>query len=310
VQDRGMIPRLPFTFVLAAFTSIPALAQEKTAPAAEKRTLLFHRAEIKGAKYELSATASLFRTTDVTFDDSRRPAAKALNLEVSLDGTLEVTEVTPKSGLVRSYNLTVRSMSLKDGATAEAALEPGAVISAKAEGKRTVFLVKGSAATGNLEDALREALPEVMAIDEPLDNLYAPPGPVADGEKWTPDPKKVAEALARASDTGVDATRSTITVTSKGLETVNERECDAVLTSQTLTLSKVAGLPEGAKLKSCTVISDSTKCLFRDTTVAAPAMDRNVIETELHFTIPRDKKEFEVTSKIREEVRRTMKPVK
>lgn len=54
--------RYLFLHMLAA-AMVPAMFAQET-PAGEKRTLTFHRPETKGAKYELSAKASVLRTTE------------------------------------------------------------------------------------------------------------------------------------------------------------------------------------------------------------------------------------------------------
>ena len=175
--------RLPaITFLAAALVSSSLCAQEKPA-AGGKRTLTFHRPESAGAKYEMSSRASFMRTTDFVLGNDRQPAARTANFEVTLDGMLEVTAVSPKCGLMRGYTVTVKKMTLKDGSGADDGLEPGIVITAKQDKSRTVFVVSGGEVTGGLDDGLRQALPGFSAADEPMDDLYAPPGAVTPGEQ-------------------------------------------------------------------------------------------------------------------------------
>ena len=62
-----MILRALSTLALALPSAL--IAQDAAAP--EKRTLVFHRPEVKGAKYELTSKASLTSTTDFHLEYTR-----------------------------------------------------------------------------------------------------------------------------------------------------------------------------------------------------------------------------------------------
>lgn len=126
-----MIVRFFFAFSLAVAPL--ASAKESPAPPAEtRRSLKFHRPQQVGDTYRYTAEVSQARTIDIIADDERQPGGSE-NLELSLEGTLEVTEVTPEFGNVLGMTFHVEKMSLTDEEGKQSGLEPGTVITAETD---------------------------------------------------------------------------------------------------------------------------------------------------------------------------------
>ena len=254
--------RFPSLFLFAASLTSISIAQDKPA-AAEKRTITFYRVETKGAKYDVSAKASVVRTTDVMVNSERRPGAKALNLEIALDGQMEIIAVTPKAGRPLEIKFTVKKFSISaDGAGKEEAA-PVKEIVAKAGKPRTSMLVDGKEPDATMDEILRTVLPPLADVDEKVEDAFSSPGPVAPGETWTPDIKEVAKMFSTVYQLGVDPDKSSASVRYRGPAMAAGVDGDSVVTSVTATFNKIQGLPDGAKLKSASSIS-------RDSIVMAP----------------------------------------
>jgi hypothetical protein len=304
-----MIRRISLAVLAATFLSAAATAQEKPA-AGEKRTLTFHRAETKGAKYELSAKGSLLRTSDVVTDSGRRPAAEALNLQVTFEGELEVTSVTPKAGRWSELKITVKRMSITDGSTEEESPKAGAVITAVAEKTGTTILIDGKAPAEKVETAVKVVLPPLVDVDEPVTDVFAAPGPVAPGEEWKPDKKRFATLFSSLYRTTIDPDKSTAAVRYKGPATVAGQECDTVVSSFRAVFTKLEGLPEGSKFKSATVTSDSTDSMPRDVKIASALHGKGVMDFEASFEMNAGGNQLDIVSKTHQELQVTLKPLK
>jgi hypothetical protein len=300
--------------LLTAFltSAVPAAltAQDKpAAPAAEKRTIVFHRPETKGAKYDLSATYTSHTTTDFMADKERRPGPGAKNLDVSLDGRLEVTAVSEKSGSVTGYTFTVKKMTLTAGGEDEA-FEPGTIITAKVDKFQTAFYAHGDAVEGSLMEGLREVLPRFSGMDEPVDETFAPPGPVAPGDKWEPNLKRFAEVHAAVMGVEVDEANSKLHASFKGPAAIAGHEGDTIILSQNVAFSRLKGLPENATLKSYSMTYDTTFTLARDVKISAALSERGVSEMALTYTMKHEDEEVDVIIKTGGQVKRSMTPVK
>ena len=167
------------TFYCYFDVSAPAVISLRTTAASSESAPTFHRPETKGAKYEMSAKVSIHRTIDYMRDDERHPGPGAENLEVTLDGTLEVTQVTPKAGAVSGYTFTVKGMELTSGQEGGDGLEPGTIITAKSRQVRDGLHRQRRRSDRTLREGLREALPRFTGMDESVDETFAPLGPFA-----------------------------------------------------------------------------------------------------------------------------------
>ncbi len=298
------------TFVALAAVAATLRAQDKpAAPAADKRTIVFHRPETKGAKYELSASYTMHSTTDFMVENERHPGPGARNLDVSLEGTLEVTAVSEKSGAVTGYTFTVKKMALSTGG-GEEGFEPGTVVTAKVDKFQGTFFAHGGEVQGVLMEGLREVLPRFSGMDEPVDEAFAPPGPVAPGDRWEPDLKRFAEVYAAASGLEVDKENSKLRATYKGPVTVSGHEGDTIILSQSVAFSRLKDLPENAVLKNYSTTHDSTFALARDAKISAALTERAASDMSLTYTMKQEDREVEIIIKSSGQLKRTMTPVK
>ena len=300
-----MILRALSTLALALPATL--IAQDAAAPG--KRALVFQRPETKDAKYELTSKASFNQTTDFHIEGEVRPGGRK-SMEVTLEGTFAVTAVSPTAGNVTGYTFTINKMTLTDGSGADDGLEPGTVITAKVEKAGTTFYAHGGEVKGTLKDGLAEALPQFSGLDEPHDELFHPPGPVAPGDKWEPDKTKYAETLQKIRHAELDSEKSKVRLTYSGPAKADGMEADTVLISHSVTYTKFPGLPDDAVLKSATETSDVTIAIAKDAKISAPLSERANSDFDFSFTTNRDGNEYEVVYKTHSDVRRTMKPVK
>jgi len=304
-----MILRL---FCTAALLSPAALIAQETpaAPAAAKRELKFHRPETKGTKYDYTMKASQTRTMDIHADEEVQPGGSQ-SLEVTLEGTMEVTEVTPQAGSVIGYTFTVKKMSLTDGSGADDGFEPGTVITAKVKDHEVTYFAHGGEVEGNLKEGLSLALPVLLGLDEPEDDsVMQPPGPVTPGEKWEMNKAKIAETLKKIRREEIDEAQSKAAAHYKGPATVAGMETDTIVTSVHLVYTKVGGLPDGHRLVSTTYTNDTTTALPRDEKLSAMPSTRSVSESKSRFAVKQEGREFEVEYKTHRESRQTVTPVK
>jgi hypothetical protein len=288
-------------------------AQDAPAPAApaaaEKRTLIFHRPETKGAKYDFTSKASQTRTVDYHVDDDVQPGGNE-SIEVTITGTLEITDVTPKAGSIAGFSLTIKKMTLTDGSGADDGLEPGTVVTGKAEKMKTTFYAHGGEVTGGLAEALSLAIPAFTGVDEPLDESFAAKGPVAPGEKWEPEIEKFAEVLKVMDGFELDAGKSSVKVRYKGPGTTAGVETDVIVASQSFVFTKIPGLPDDAKLQSAKSNYDTTFSITRDGKTTGTPDERVVNEVETRYTTKHEGKDYEVNYKIHNERHMTMKPAR
>jgi hypothetical protein len=308
VQIESMILRLLCTAALI-FPAALAAQDPAATPAAEKRELKFHRPETKGAKYEFSAKASQTRTMDVKIDDEVNPAGSE-SIDVVLEGSLEVTEVTPKAGNVAGYTLTVKKMTLTDGKGEDEGFDPGTVITAKVKNFEGTYFVHGGEVQGSLKEGLDAILPGFSGMDEPVDETFGPKGPVAPGDKWEPDKKEFGALFNKARGMELDAANSKASASYKGPATVAGLAADTVVTSQTFAFSRIPELPGDAKLVSGSKTYDASFSLARDAKISAALQERGIHSTEIRYTMNREGKDYEVTIKVHSESRRSMTPVK
>jgi hypothetical protein len=306
-----MILRLLPTLAILAASPVAFSQDKPAAPAAapEKRALAFHRPETKGSKYDLTSKASQTRTSDIHMDDDVHPGGSE-STDVTLTGTLEVTEVSPKAGNVTAYTLTVKKMTLTDGTGTDDGFEPDTVITAKVENFKTTWFAHGGEVKGNLKDGLELALPSYYGVDEPVDDTFAPKGPVAPGEKWDPEIAKFGDIIKKTDGIELDTAKSSVHARYKGPATVAGIESDVVVSSQTFVYAKISGLPEGAKLLSSQSTHDITLSLPRDAkTLAVPDL-RSVSDDQTRFSGKNEGKEYELDYKGHSERHLSMKPAK
>jgi hypothetical protein len=298
---------------LLAVLIVPAtssVAQEK--PAGEKRTLTFHRAEVKGAKYEVTAKASVLRTQDYIVDDEREPAEKALNLEIAINGQLEVTNVTPTAGQVNGYTFTVSQVSGTESSKDLTGIKAGSVIKAKpGNGGRTAFAVDGAEPEAVVVEALEAALPPIICVDEETDDLMEPQGPVAPGEEWKPDMARYARAMMKSYlMMEIDVEKSSVKSRFKGPVSIAGQDCDTVIYSDDLKITKIGGLSGGWKLKSGTTSAVTSSAMARDIKIAALVAEKSTRDTEYTYEMKSEGKEYGAVMKSHEQLDRTMKPLK
>jgi len=282
--------------------------------AAEKRKLIYQRPETKGAKYEYSGKATLNRSYDFHIGEAVQPGSRA-TMESTITGLLEITGVTPKIGDITGYTLTVKKMTLSDDDDAsdaeDACLEAGTVITVKVENFKSTFFVNGGEVQGALNDALRLTLPDYTGVEEDLNEVLAPKGPVAKGDKWSSDVAKFQTLLEKyRTELKMDAARSSIENRYKGPEVIDGTDTDVVAQSLTTVFSKVPGLPEGATLLTAENKIELTYALARDLKVSAVRETRAVGDEKIHYSSKHDGQEFEVHLKNHSDRHQTLKPVK
>jgi len=293
---------------LALFVTPSTLAKEAPAPPADtKRALKFHRPHHVGDTYRYTAAVSQSRTMDVIVDDQRQPGGSE-NLDLSLEGILEVTKVTPEFGNVLGMTFNVEKMSLTDGQGKQSGLEPGTVITASRQDDTVVFTAQGRELDGLLKQALELGLPAIYSIDESTDAVLAPPGPVAPGETWEMNRTKLADTLKKMRKVEIDADRTKATVTYKGTAKTGGIETDTVIGSTHVIYTKLDGLPENYRILSSTYNQDTTTALPRDTTLRYIPSERSVAESKARFAVKQADGDFELEVKTHLEIRRTSSP--
>ncbi|HEX2751422.1 MAG TPA: hypothetical protein VHM91_25655 [Verrucomicrobiales bacterium] len=286
-----------------------ATAQDKR-EAAEKRTITFHRVETKGSKYDVSAKVSVVRTTDAVVDFERRPAGKAVNLQVSLDGQMEILAVTPKAGRPLEVKFIVRKFTVStDGAGKEEARQVKEIV-AKAGKSRPSMLVDGKEPDAATDEILRTVLPTLAEVDEKVEDTFSSPGPVAPGERWTPDIREVAKVFSSVYQMGVDPAKSSVTMLYKGPATAAGMDGDSVVASVTSVFNRIQGLPDGAKLKTASSLSRNSTVIARDTKIASPLSGRYSTYFDMVFSTEDEGKPVDVIVKSHSELQVTMKPQK
>jgi hypothetical protein len=208
------------TAVAADKARAPVSGQSPPAAPAQEYAVLLARPAMVGEKRlavgSLNSDDHLSGTRDGTPSDQRQIST------IRYVVATEILEVSPKGNALRAA-LTVRRLVKESGGVTLELAKPGAVITARLNGRERAFELQGARLAADLQQALAAAMP-LRADDEPTDDdLFGTSQRRRVAESW----KANVELFARfgAASLTFDPKDVTGTVTLAAVKTVHGQPC-------------------------------------------------------------------------------------
>lgn len=206
--------RLPSPLVLLALL-VPAIAPPAAAADAPAATHVVRvdRTEVAGARYKVRVRAFDSTTTAISLEGKELKRERE-SKNISLEGVLTVVEVDSAGEPVRVDLKVSKGTTLEDGRSRSLGLD-GKTLEVRRFPELSIVLAGGK----ELDEATRALLDLVFDGSQDPESrdqhrgLMDPPGPVAVGATWHPDPAPLADSLR--DETGFEVDRKSVGVEAK-----------------------------------------------------------------------------------------------
>lgn len=204
--------RLPSPLVLLALL-IPAIPSAAADAPAATHVVRVDRTEVAGARYKARVRAFDSTTTVISLEGKELKRDRE-SKNISLEGVLTVVEVDSSGEPVRVDLKVSTGTTLEDGKSRSLGLD-GKTLEVRRFPELSIVVAGGK----ELDEATRGLLDLVFDASQDPEfrekhrGLMDPPGPVAVGATWNPDPGPLADSLG--DETGFEVDRTSVGVEAK-----------------------------------------------------------------------------------------------
>lgn len=161
-----------------------------------------------GQSYTLSATGTQERRTEVT-SPTQPGEITTEHLTITYAGIHEI-KATDKQGRPAGVLIRIDRLTTDDGSGPIEQLAAGTLVTATASGNQTRYQMGREELDGTLADALNLAGAKLPSSQEPSeDAVFLNHIPRRPGDRWTADPKRLADAIAATTTFLIDPVTST-----------------------------------------------------------------------------------------------------
>ena len=195
------------------------------------------RPALAGQRYTLSATGQQDRRTELTSPTQPREITNE-HLEISYSANHEIKAID-RAGRPTAVLIRIDRLTTNDGSGPIEQLPSGTVVTANAHGDQTLYQLGREELDGTLADALNLAGAKLPSSQEPSeDAVFLNHTPRRPGDRWSADPKRLADAIAATTTFLVDPVTSTGEI--RFDQPVTENGIPALATTTTFNIAPIA----------------------------------------------------------------------